>query len=76
MNKIVASDNKVFDFKDTTHGHLYAKMIFLGKNDSRDNYVEVDESVAIEYEQEQARKEKEEQLRLLLMELYPQDKEE
>ena len=54
--KYEASEGKVFDWKnleehktynEETHEwiqeHLYAKILYLGKFDSIDNYVEVDE---------------------------------
>lgn len=50
-----ADDNKVFDWAEArfiededgnkTQEHLYVKTLFIGANDSIDNYVEVDEPV-------------------------------
>lgn len=48
-----ADEGKVFDWKEPrfnedengnkTQEHLYAKTLFIGGNDSIDNYIEVDE---------------------------------
>lgn len=45
--KYVADDGKVFDWKEPrftedVQEHLYAKTLFIGDNDSIDNYVEVE----------------------------------
>lgn len=47
-----ADDNKVFDWKEPRfvedkegnqiQEHLYAKTLFIGKNDTIDNYIEID----------------------------------
>ena len=47
-----ADDNKVFDWKEPrfiedeegnqTQEHLYAKTLFIGGNDTIDNYIEID----------------------------------
>lgn len=49
MNKYTASEGKVWDYREPHYDeegriiHLYAKTIYLGKFDSIDNYIEVDE---------------------------------
>lgn len=55
LTRYDADENKVFDWADLSahqtqdedgnivQEHLYAKTIFIGGNDSIDNYVEVDE---------------------------------
>ena len=67
-----ADEGKVFTIPGT---NVFAKTIYLGKGDSIDRYIQVDESERDEYNQEQERKEKEEELRRLLLELYPQEAE-
>lgn len=57
-----ADDGKVFDympprFKEDEEGnqiqqHFYAKTIYIGKNDSIDNYIEVDEPIVEEVEED------------------------
>ena len=54
LTRYDADEGKVFDWKDLTehqiedengnviHEHLYAKTLFIGGNDSIDNYVEVE----------------------------------
>jgi hypothetical protein len=55
LTRYDADENKVFDWADLSahqtqdedgniiQEHLYAKTLFIGLNDSIDNYVEVDE---------------------------------
>ena len=51
-----ADDGKVFDWKEPRYAdeegqeqeHLYVKTLFIGANDSIDNYIEVDEPIAEE----------------------------
>lgn len=67
MLKYVAKEGKVFQRigADTPLGNT----LILGKNDSIDNYLEVDELP----QEEQERQEKEAMLRQLMKELYPAD---
>lgn len=46
--KLEADEGKCFDwaephFNEGEEEHLYSKVIFLGINDSADNYIEIDE---------------------------------
>ena len=53
--KYEADEGKVFDYKESRYSvnengereqeHLYAKTIFIGANDSIENYIEVDAQV-------------------------------
>lgn len=74
VNKLIADEGKVFILKDESEeAPIFAKVIFLGINDSADNYEQVDESVRDEWEAEQEKKQKEEELHNLLRELYPEE---
>lgn len=54
LKKYEADEGKVFDWKEPhfelnevdeeVQIHLYARQLFMGENDSIDNYVEVEES--------------------------------
>lgn len=58
LTRYDADENKVFDWKEPrfiedeegnkVQEHLYAKTLFIGGNDSIDNYVEVDTPVTEE----------------------------
>ena len=55
LTKYDADDGKVFDWKtpryiedengNQTQEHLYAKTLFIGVNDSIENYIEIDEEI-------------------------------
>ena len=55
LTRYDADEGKVFDWKEPRYiedeegnqiqEHLYSKTLFIGENDSIDNYVEIDESV-------------------------------
>lgn len=57
LTRYDADEGKVFDWLDERHiedeegnkirEHLYAKTLFIGDNDSIENYVEVDEVVEV-----------------------------
>ena len=47
-NKITADEGKIFALKST--GEVVANQLWLGVNDSADNYVEVDEPEDVEQE--------------------------
>lgn len=77
MNKLVADEGMVFDYKEPIDNqHIFAKLIYLGIGDSADNYIQVEESVRDEWERQQEQEEKEAELHRLLRELYPDNKEE
>lgn len=56
--KYEADEGKVFDWKEERfvedengeeiREHLYAKTLFIGANDSIDNYIEIDSPIGIE----------------------------
>lgn len=53
-NKYIANDGFLFDWKEPRFNedeqeHLYASVLYLGDNDSIDNYIQVEESLAIEF---------------------------
>lgn len=53
-NKYIANNGFLFDWKEPRFNgdeqeHLYVSVLFLGDNDSIDNYIQVEESVAIEF---------------------------
>ena len=54
VNKYVANNGFLFDWKEPRFNgdeqeHLYVSVIFLGPNDSIDNYIQVEESLAINF---------------------------
>lgn len=53
-NKYIADDGFLFDWKEPRFNedeqeHLYVSVLYLGDNDSIDNYIQVEESLAIEF---------------------------
>lgn len=53
-NKHIANDGFLFDWKEPRYNeegqeHLYVSVLYLGDNDSIDNYIEVDETLALNY---------------------------
>lgn len=53
-NKYIADDGFLFDWKEPRFNeegqeHLYVSVLYLGDNDSIDNYIQVEEAAAIEF---------------------------
>lgn len=58
IKKYIANEGFLFDWKeprfsgkgeDREEEHLYASILFLNDNDSIENYIQVEEELAIEY---------------------------
>lgn len=53
-NKYIANDGFLFDWKEPRFNgdeqeHLYVSVLFLGENDSIDNYIEVNQAESLSY---------------------------
>lgn len=54
INKHIANNGFLFDWKEPRFNedkqeHLYVSVLYLGDNDSIDNYIQVEEAAAIEF---------------------------
>lgn len=53
-NKYISNDGFLFDWKEPRYNeegqeHLYVSVLYLGDNDSIDNYIQVEEALAVEF---------------------------